>query len=86
MDNTTSPLTTDQIRAQYARNAAGLRRMLAQAEAVAPRKYRGYTAADLCEKVSTYERLSTASDADLLAHLVDAKARIRARLAVLQAA
>lgn len=86
MDKTTSPLTTDQLRAQYAENALQLRRMLRTAETVAPKKYRGYTVEQLRDKVATFTRLSTASDADLLAHLAETKIRIRERLAALKSA
>ena len=56
------------IRAQYAKNAAGLRKMLAKAEATG-RKVNGFTAEVLRDRVATYERLSNATDAELAAHL-----------------
>lgn len=51
-------ITANQMRAQYAKNAAGLRDMLAKAQAVAPRKYRGYTVADLTEMLARYEGMA----------------------------
>lgn len=49
--------TPEQIQAGYARNAAGLRRMLARAEATG-RKVGGYTADELRASVADYERLA----------------------------
>lgn len=74
-------MTYDAIRAQYRRNLASLRAILAKAEAVAPRKYRGATVEEHREHVATFERLSTASDSDLAAWL--APDAIRARVAAL---
>ncbi len=61
--------TPDHLRAGYARNLTSLRLMLAKAEAVAPRKYRGFTVAQLQDRVAEYARLAVAGDADLRAHL-----------------
>jgi hypothetical protein len=58
-------ITLDQYRAQYARNAAQLRDILAKAESVAPRKYRGKTADQWRANVATFERLATMSDAEM---------------------
>lgn len=64
--------TLDQFRAGYVRNARGLRSMLAKAESTG-RKYHGYTAEQLRASVTEYERISTLTDADLLAHLRKAR-------------
>lgn len=53
-----SNFTTEQIRAQYARNAEGLRFMLNKARISKTGKCNGYTVAELEEKVQRYEHLS----------------------------
>jgi hypothetical protein len=58
---------TDRIRQQYAANAAQLRGMLEKAEAVAPRKHRGYTAEQLRERVAFFEKMSTATNEEIAA-------------------
>lgn len=63
-----SQFTPDQLRTQYAKNAAGLRFMLARAERTG-RKVNGFTASQLRDRVATFERLAVASDATLLAHV-----------------
>lgn len=60
--------TPDQIRAQYARNANGLRTMLAKAERTGKR-VNGYAAADLRASVADYEAMSTASDEAIAARI-----------------
>jgi hypothetical protein len=60
--------TPDQLRAGYARNAKGLRAMLAKAERTG-RKVNGYTAEYLRAKVTEYDALSTASDDVIIAQV-----------------
>jgi len=67
--------TPDQLRAGYARNAAGLRAMLATAERT-QRKVRGYTVAELRASVAVYEALSVATDAALRRHLESATMKV----------
>ncbi len=63
-------MTTDSpIRRQYAKNLVCMREMLAKAEAVAPKKYRGYTAAKLRELVAKFEAIVAMTDEELRAHL-----------------
>jgi hypothetical protein len=61
--------TPDQLRAGYARNAIGLRSLLAKAEKSKTGKANGFTADYLREKVARYEALSRATDADVKAHV-----------------
>jgi hypothetical protein len=70
MNNTAffGQFTPDQLRAGYARNAAGLRGLLIKAERTG-RKVNGFTAEYLRSKVAQYEALSTADDAALVAHV-----------------
>ncbi len=49
--------TPEQLRAQYARNLIGLRRLLAKAEATG-RKVNGYTVDQLRDLVARFERLA----------------------------
>jgi hypothetical protein len=60
--------TPDQLRAGYARNANGLRGMLAKAERTG-RKVNGFTAEYLRDRVAEYLRLSTATDDEIRAHI-----------------
>lgn len=60
--------TPDQLRAGYARNAVGLRTLLAKAERTG-RKVNGFTADYLHAKVTEYEALSHASDEQIRAHI-----------------
>lgn len=60
--------TPDQLRAGFARNADGLRTLLAKAERTG-KKANGFTADYLRAKVAEYEALSRATDADVLAHV-----------------
>lgn len=75
--------TPDQMRAGYASNAAGLRSLLARAEHTG-KPANGYTADDLRTKVALFERLSMATDADVIAHVDQNAARMRDRLAELR--
>lgn len=50
-------MNTDNLRRQYARNAEGLRKMLARAE-MTGKRVGGYTAAELRVSVATYEQLA----------------------------
>lgn len=70
MDKTAffSQFTADQLRAGYARNAAGLRTMLAKAQRTG-RKVNGFDADYLRRKVAEYERLSRATDSEIAAHV-----------------
>lgn len=60
--------TPDQLRAGFARNAAGLRTLLVKAERTG-RKVNGFTAEYLRAKVAEYEALSHASDEAIRAHV-----------------
>jgi hypothetical protein len=60
--------TPDQLRAGYARNAEGLRGMLARSERTG-RKVNGFTAEYLRDRVVEYVRLSTATDDEIRAHI-----------------
>jgi hypothetical protein len=60
--------TPDQLRAGFARNAAGLATMLAKAERTG-RKVNGFTADYLRAKVAEYEALSRATDDEIRAHV-----------------
>ena len=51
----------NELRAMYRKNAIGLREMLVKAESVAPRKYRGYTVAELRAIVARYEGMADGS-------------------------
>lgn len=62
-------MTIADIRRQYARNLADLKAMAKQAASVAPKKYCGFTAQQLSERVAAFERLVTLPDADLYASL-----------------
>ena len=73
----------DATRRQYAKNAVGLRQMLAKAQAVAPRKVNGYTVAELAESVALYDRLAAADDTALLEWL--SPAALSARIAEVRA-
>lgn len=77
--------TTDQLRAGYARNADGLRQMLATAERTG-HKVNGFTADELRQKASDYVRYSTMTDAELAAHLAQSRERMTARLAEIRRA
>lgn len=61
-------MTADQLRAGYGRNAIGLRALLSRAERTG-RKANGFTAEYLRDRVTEYERLSTASDDEIRAHM-----------------
>lgn len=63
-----SQFTADQIRAQYAKNADGLRTMAAKA-ARTGRRVNGFTVEHLTERATEYTRLSLASDDEIRAHL-----------------
>jgi hypothetical protein len=56
-----------QIRAQYARNLAQLSGMLAEAQKRAPKRYRGYTVAELNDAVALYTSRLAESDEALIA-------------------
>ncbi len=71
-------LTFDHFRQQYRRNLASTQRDLVKARALAPRKLRGYTVADLEGQVATLERLIAMSDAQLASWL--SPAAVAARL------
>lgn len=58
----------DNIRRQYAKNAAGLRRMHAKAVA-SGKKVNGYTADQLADMSADYARYSEMNDAALAEHL-----------------
>jgi hypothetical protein len=80
--------TPDQLRQGYARNADGLRFLLAKAERTG-KKANGFTADYLRAKVAEYEALSRASDDEIRAHIArpvppyaDRKAMRDATLAV----
>jgi hypothetical protein len=60
--------TPDQLRAGFARNADGLRRMLAKAERTG-KKVNGFTADYLRDRVAEYTRLSRATDDEIRAHV-----------------
>ena len=70
MNQTTffAQFTPDQLRAGYARNAIGLRGLLAKAERTG-RKANGFTADYLRAKVAEYTALSVASDEAIRAHV-----------------
>lgn len=74
-------ITLDAMRHQYGRNAQGLADMAAKARAVAPKKYRGYTVAELEEKAELFNRLATGSDDALRAHLAACFDNVRKRAA-----
>lgn len=63
-----SQFSAQQLRDGYARNVIGIRAMLVKAEETG-RKVNGFTADYLREKVAVYERLASAPDADILAHV-----------------
>ncbi len=63
-----SSFSPEQLRAGYARNAIGLRLLLARAERTG-RKVNGFTADALRERVAEYKRLSVATDGEILAHV-----------------
>ena len=65
---------TDQLRAGYARNAAGLRRMADQAIRTGKR-VGGFTADYLTAKADTYRALSVADDATIRRHLAAPRGR-----------
>jgi len=71
------------MRAGYASSAAGLRSLLTRAERT-NKPANGYTADELRAKVALFERLSVASDADVVAHVDQNAARMSARLAELR--
>lgn len=75
---------SDILRRQYAANAVGLRAMLARAERTG-QPVNGFSADTLRDRVATYERLSTATDAELAQHLASARDGVKARLAELRA-
>lgn len=56
MDRT--PITAEQVRAQYAKNLAQLTAMLEAARLAAPKRYRGYTVAELETAVARYTLLA----------------------------
>ena len=56
------------FQAQYRKNLVGLRAMLAKAEAVAPKKYRGYTVEKLAGIVAEFERLANSTNDELRTH------------------
>ncbi len=62
------PFTCDQLRAGYLRNTHSLALMLRQAEQTS-RKVNGFSADVLRERVSAFDALSHASDAELCEHL-----------------
>ena len=67
------------LRAQYARNLAGLESMLAKALKTG-RKVGGYTADELAAGVADFRALSVADDDSLAAHLNRMNLRIAERL------
>lgn len=57
------------FRTQYAKNLVTMRRMLAKARTVAPRKYSGYSVSDLEDSVEQLEKLVAMTDDVLAEHL-----------------
>lgn len=55
-------VTEEQVREGYRRNLRQLRGMLARAERVAPRKYRGYTVERLRAHVARFEALAAGNE------------------------
>lgn len=68
--------TPDQLRAGFTKNAVALRAMLTQAERTG-KTVRGFTADYLRAKVTEYEALQAATDADLLVHVNRPKSHSR---------
>lgn len=67
----------DGYRTQYAKGAAQHQTMIVAARKIAPKKYRGYTVAQLEATEVLFTRLATASDAELTAHLRSVVQRAR---------
>lgn len=59
----------ENFRRQYEKNLASLRTMLTQAEAIAPRKYRGYTVEQLATSVARFEAIVAMSDEQMQGHI-----------------
>lgn len=63
---------------QFGKNLAQQRTMLLQAQAVAPKKFRGFTVAQLQEGVAKLEAIVALDDDGMRAHLDSVYANVRA--------
>lgn len=75
-----NPTQCAMFRRLYARNAEGLRVLLARAEARPGRKVNGYNVDQLRAMVADYTRFAQLDDAAMLAHLMECRMRVHKRL------